>query len=36
VFAVSWRWGRLLSALQPTTPLMPTRKDHEKDVEAEA
>jgi hypothetical protein len=37
VFAVVMaRSGRLLSALRPMAPSMPTRKDHEKDVGAEA
>ena len=37
VFAVVMaRSGRLLSALRPMAPSMPTHKDHEKDVGAEA
>jgi len=37
VFAVVMaRSGRLLSALRPMAPAMPTHKDHEKDVRAEA
>jgi hypothetical protein len=37
VFAIVMaRSGRLLSALRPMAPSMPTRKDHEKDVGAEA
>jgi hypothetical protein len=27
VFAVSWRYGRLFSALQPTAPSMPTHRE---------